>query len=121
MATYKQPCIRCGTLVDTAERLCPTCGSRSPFGYECPTCDHVIQKDQQVCPGCGRALHVKCPYCAALTFTQDTCEACGRNLMVQCDNKRCGEMQFFQNVTCTDCGHKIKAKLPLQPSKETLR
>jgi RNA polymerase subunit RPABC4/transcription elongation factor Spt4 len=109
MATYKQPCVHCGMLIDRDARFCPNCASRSPFGYLCPTCLHPIEKGQRVCPGCGRSLYIECPHCSEQTFVDERCEICGKSLLVQCGNKRCGEMQFFQNTKCTACGKKIKA------------
>lgn len=109
MAFYKKPCIHCGALIDRDDRFCPKCGSRNPFGYQCPSCMRPIYKENQVCEGCGRPLYIKCPHCGGRTFIQDTCESCGNSLMVQCSNPRCGEMQFFQNTKCTACGKKIKA------------
>jgi len=108
MATYKQPCIHCNTLVDRDARFCPACGSHNPFGYQCPSCLRDIGKDQRVCAGCGRPLYIPCPVCGELTFVQETCEACGASLMKQCNNKRCGVLQFFENTKCTVCGKKLK-------------
>ena len=110
MATYKQNCIHCGTLIDRDARFCPTCGSRSPFGYLCPTCLHAISKGQMLCQGCGRQLYITCPVCGGRTFVQDRCEACGAGLLVRCKGKNCGEAQFFENDKCTACGRKIKPK-----------
>lgn len=109
MATYKQPCIHCKTLIERDSRFCPTCGSRSPFGYICPTCRSPISKDQVLCSGCGRELYIVCPLCGGHTFVDERCQSCGRSLMVKCSNPRCGEMQFFENTKCTACGKKIKA------------
>ena len=108
MATYKQPCIHCKTLIERDSRLCPTCGSRSPFGYLCPTCLREIQRGSAVCAGCGRPLTVSCPSCKAPTFAGERCDACGAGLMIPCSNTRCRELQFFENVKCTACGKKIK-------------
>ena len=111
MATYKQTCIHCGTLVDRDARFCPTCGSNSPFGYHCPTCLHEIEKvTQALCAGCGRQLYIVCPICGARTFVQEKCEVCGVSLMIRCKNPRCGVGQFFENEKCTACGKKIKPK-----------
>ena len=85
MAGYKQPCMHCGTFIESDARLCTGCGSMNPFGYLCPTC-------------------------GGQTFVQERCEVCGSGLMVYCENKRCGALQFFQNTKCTACGKKIKAK-----------
>ncbi|NLB61083.1 MAG: hypothetical protein GX802_01450 [Clostridiales bacterium] len=70
MATYKQTCIHCNTLIDRDARFCPTCQSSSPFGYLCPTCVRPIQKGQAICAGCGRHLYVVCPLCSGNTFVQ---------------------------------------------------
>jgi len=110
MATYKQPCIHCGELIDRDSRICPKCYSRSPFGYNCPTCLKPIEKGQLMCSGCGRALYVACPSCGRQTFACERCEACGASLMIKCANPRCGELQFFENTKCTACGKKIKQK-----------
>ncbi len=111
MATYKQPCIHCGEFVERDSHLCPKCGSRSPFGYHCPTCLREIQKGQPVCSGCGRGLMVVCPTCSQLTFVNERCENCGAGLMIHCTNSRCGNLQFFENIKCTACGKKIKRKM----------
>ncbi len=108
MATYKQPCIHCGEFVERDSRLCPKCGSRSPFGYHCPTCLREIKKDQPACSGCGRSLTVTCPTCGQSTFADERCEKCSAGLMIHCTNSRCGELQFFENKKCTVCGKKIK-------------
>lgn len=108
MAGYKTPCIHCGALVDFDAKFCPVCGRMDPFNYSCPECNSKIDKRYSTCPGCGKSLRVTCPHCQALTFVQDLCEACGKSLMVQCTNKRCGQLQFFQNTICTACGKKIK-------------
>ena len=49
--------------------------------------------------------------CGQETFVQERCEQCGGGLMIRCENRRCGELQFFQNTKCTACGKKIKVKL----------
>jgi len=111
MATFKQPCIHCGTLVDRDARFCPACGSNSPFVYLCPTCLREVKKGAEtLCAGCGRPLYITCPLCGGRTFVGERCESCGANLMIKCPNKRCGVAQFFQNEKCTACGKKIKDK-----------
>lgn len=110
MATYKQPCIHCGEFIERDSHLCYKCGSRSPFGYHCPTCFKEIEKGWAVCPGCARPLYVTCPACGQLTFVDERCEKCGIGLMVACPNSRCGDLQFFENTKCTSCGKKIKKK-----------
>ena len=110
MATYKQPCMRCGDFIERDVLLCPKCLSRSPFGYRCPACRREIQKGQIACSGCGRELYTTCPVCRQRTFTDEKCEACGASLLVKCANPRCGGMQFFENTTCTECGKKLKKK-----------
>ena len=108
MATYNQPCIHCGELIERDSRLCPKCSSRSPFGYNCPTCHRPIQKGQALCSGCGRPLNVPCPTCGKQTFVGERCDVCGAGLLKRCANARCGEFQFFQNTKCTACGKKLK-------------
>ena len=110
MASYKMPCVHCGKLIDGDSRYCVYCSSRSPFGYQCPTCLRPIQKGQPLCSGCGRPLYIPCPHCGEQTFVQDICEECGGTLLVKCENRRCNELQFFQNDKCTACGKKIKIK-----------
>lgn len=110
MASYRQPCMHCGTFIESDSRFCPSCGSMTPFGYSCPTCLRPIAKTDAVCSGCGRPLHVECPFCGAKTFVQDTCESCGASLMVTCQNPRCGKQQFFENVKCTACGKALKPR-----------
>ena len=110
MATYKQGCMHCGTLIDRDARFCPACGSQSPFVYLCPTCLREIAKGQAVCAGCGRQLNITCPICGKMTFVQEKCEACGAGMMIRCKNPRCGVFQFFENDVCTACGKKIKPK-----------
>jgi Methionyl-tRNA synthetase len=110
MAAYKQPCIHCGEFVERDSRYCAKCGSRSPFGYQCPTCLREVEKGNVVCAGCGRSLEVVCPMCEFTTFAGEHCDKCGESLMIKCANPRCGEMQFFENTKCTACGKKIKKK-----------
>ena len=109
MATYKKPCIHCNNMVSGDARLCPFCGSGSPFCYLCPTCLKEIGAGHNICEGCGRPLYVPCPSCGKLTFAaEQLCGVCGASLMVLCQNRRCGQMQFFQNAKCTACGKKMK-------------
>jgi len=110
MASYKQNCIHCNTLIDSDSAYCVGCGSSSPFGYACPKCKHPVEKGQVICGGCGQHLYLACPVCGQRTFTQDTCEACGVRLVIRCPNDRCGREQFFTNEVCTECGKKIKPK-----------
>lgn len=107
MASYKQACIFCNTLLDSDSRFCPKCGSRNPFAILCPTCLREVEKDDVICPGCGRQLVIHCPKCSQNTFVFDKCQACGASLMVPCPNKRCEEMVFFQNTYCRACGKKV--------------
>jgi len=118
MATYKKPCIHCNELIDGDDRYCPKCGSRSPFGYQCPSCLKPVERGNAACSGCGRSLMVVCPFCNARTFAGgDKCDACGKSLMILCENKRCGQYQFFENTKCTACGKPIK-NIKKQISKE---
>jgi len=110
MATYKPPCIHCGSMIEGDVRHCPACGSGSPFGLRCPACLREIFKGQKVCSGCGRSLTVTCPICRQQTFVDERCERCGAGLMIRCTNLRCGELQFFENIRCTSCGKKINKK-----------
>ena len=110
MATYKQSCVHCGVLIDRDSRVCPRCANRSPFGYHCPACLRAVEKGQRVCAGCGRPLYTVCPACGKRTFVQERCEHCGAGLMIRCVNKRCGELQFFENARCTACGKKMKQR-----------
>jgi len=82
MASYKQPCIHCGALIDRDSRFCPQCASHSPFGYSCPNCMHAVDKSQRVCPACGQALYIACTACGKLTFIGEPCAYCGANLSV---------------------------------------
>ena len=111
MATYKMPCIHCGNMLERDARFCPKCGSGSPFGYACPNCLRNVEKGQALCAGCGRQLVIPCPHCGERTFASEKCEACDKGLMVRCENKRCGQLQFFQNTKCNACGKKIKTQL----------
>ena len=108
MATYKQPCIHCNTLLDRDARFCPACGNASPFGWACPACLRPAERSQALCSGCGRPLYIPCPHCGQRTFVGAKCDACGKTLMMVCPNKRCGELQFFENRNCTACGKKLK-------------
>ena len=81
MAGYKQPCIHCGTFIDSDARFCIGCGSMSPFGYHCPTCNRPIQKGQSVCSGCARPLYVVCPACGQENAPGTKfCGGCGARL-----------------------------------------
>lgn len=109
MATYKQPCINCGTMIDGDVHVCPACGNRSPFGYQCPTCLKPIKRGDMVCSGCGRPLVVACPTCHQPVFVGDSvCPTCRGSLLILCENKRCRQPQFFENTKCTACGKTIK-------------
>jgi predicted amidophosphoribosyltransferase len=98
MATYKQNCIHCGTLVERDARFCPTC------------LREIEKGSQMLCAGCGRPLYIVCPICGGRTFVQEKCEACGSWLVIRCKAKNCGVIQFFENEKCTACGKKIKPK-----------
>lgn len=108
MADYKQPCRSCGAFIEADSRVCPKCGSRSPFALRCPSCLREIERDDAVCAGCGRALTAVCPSCGRQTFVLARCEHCGAGLLTPCPNKRCGDMQFFDVERCTSCGKKMK-------------
>lgn len=110
MASYKQSCIACGAFIDSDARICPKCRSRSPFDLRCPTCLREIEADDTVCAGCGRSLEVACPSCGKQTGVSSQCAHCGTSLLIACPNKRCGDLQFFDNPRCTSCGKKIKQK-----------
>jgi len=117
MATYRQPCIHCGTYIERSAAFCPKCGSSSPFGYLCPSCRREISRDDRRCTGCGRELYVICPHCGQRTFVQEKCEACGMSLMQICGNRRCGAEQFFDLKKCTVCGHSL---LKTEPEKKSI-
>ena len=109
MATFKQPCVKCGEMIERDSRYCPKCASRSPFGSQCPTCFRPIEQGDLICSGCGRSLTIACPFCGGQTYVaNDKCDACGKLVMVRCENKLCNEFQFFENVKCTACGKPIK-------------
>ena len=110
MASYKQPCMHCGQLIESDSRLCPICGRMSPFGYLCPECLRPIQPGQQLCSGCATPLYVACPHCGQTTFVKENCDHCSGSLMIICENPRCGALQFFRNEKCTACGKKMKKK-----------
>jgi len=110
MASYKQPCLHCGTLIERDARFCVSCGSHSPFGYACPDCLKPIQKGDALCAGCGRSLFVPCPKCGKESFVAAACAHCGESFLLPCPNERCGKPQFFQAQKCTACGKKIKRK-----------
>gem|GEM_PF-880533 len=96
MASYKQPCIQCGELIDRDGLFCPKCGSHNPFGYHCPYCRKAIDRGDLVCAGCGITLIADCPYCSEQTFVgAERCDSCDKSLMVLCDNKHCSELQYF--------------------------
>ena len=109
MATYKQPCIHCHTLIDRDVRFCPNCGSQSPFGYLCP---HLPAPNHEKSKSVRRlrtaAYGHLSPPAEKLRFVQETCEQCGQSLMIRCENRRCQAMQFFQNEKCTACGKRFK-------------
>jgi RNA polymerase subunit RPABC4/transcription elongation factor Spt4 len=109
MATYKQPCMHCGTFIEGDARFCPACASGSPFAYLCPSCHREINKSDALCAACGRSLYAPCPSCGMPAFVgEQKCGHCAAFLMVVCPNPRCGQRQFFQNTKCTACGKKIK-------------
>ena len=109
MATYKQPCVHCGEFIEGDSRFCAKCGSRTPFGFQCPYCLKEIERGNAVCSGCGKPLVVACPLCGGATFVgSERCDTCGRFLMIKCENKRCGEAQYFTRTSCSACGKTIK-------------
>jgi len=109
MASYKKPCIHCNEMIEGDSRVCTKCASRSPFGYNCPNCNKEIQRGYAVCSGCGRGLLTVCPFCSGQTFVgSERCDICRKPLLVYCENKRCGQLQFFENQKCTACGKPIK-------------
>ena len=110
MAGYRQPCAHCGAFIDRDARFCPQCATAHPFTLACPSCLHEINRSQLACPACGRPLHVACPACGQQTFVLDSCERCGASLTVRCGNRRCGQLQFFENEKCTACGKKLKRR-----------
>jgi len=108
MASYKQPCIHCGELVERDAHFCPRCGSKSPFGYLCPHCRNPIQRGNMLCSSCSKPLMTNCPWCGGPTFAgAENCDRCGKTLLKRCGNSRCGDMQFFENTICTTCGKKF--------------
>jgi RNA polymerase subunit RPABC4/transcription elongation factor Spt4 len=109
MANYKKACIHCGRLVDIDARNCPSCGSRSPLAWRCPTCMKEVQPQDKVCSSCGRSLLIECPHCRQQTRTNDRCDRCGKSLLIKCQNKRCSELQFFDLLHCNACGKKLIA------------
>ncbi len=77
--------------------------------HRCPNCIKPIARGNVVCSSCGRQLITLCPFCGGQTFAgSERCDACGHSLMVQCENKRCGELQYFENAKCTVCGKPLK-------------
>lgn len=110
MATYKQNCVHCNALTERDARFCPSCGSNSPFGFQCPNCLRQINKGERVCAGCGRSTYTSCPVCKQETFRQEKCEKCNADLMRTCANPRCGVRQFFEVDKCTACGKKVGKK-----------
>lgn len=111
MATYKKPCMHCGEMIEGDCRTCAKCGSRSPFGYQCPNCLKPIERGSAMCSGCSRPLMTQCPFCGGATFAgSEKCDSCGKNILIPCENKRCREPQFFENAKCTACGKAIKPK-----------
>jgi len=120
MATYKQKCMHCGAMIDGDVHLCPICGTRSPFVYQCPTCLKPVERGHLVCSACGRSLETVCPYCGQPTFAgSDVCDMCRRSLLIRCESPRCGKPQFFENAKCTLCGKPIKkAKKQIERMKK---
>ena len=109
MATYKQPCIQCGEMIERDSKVCVKCASRNPFGYKCPKCFKPIVRGNAVCGGCGKDLLTACPYCGDRTFIgSEKCDVCGKSIMIRCGDKRCGQLQYFENTKCTACGKPIK-------------
>lgn len=120
MATYKQPCIHCGQMIERDSRFCTKCASRSPFEYHCPDCLKEIKRGNSVCAGCGRSLTSVCPICGGQTFIgSEKCDACGKSVMIHCENNKCGQLQFFENTKCNICGKPIKkARKQIKTIKE---
>jgi predicted amidophosphoribosyltransferase len=109
MATYKQPCIKCGEMLEKDSRFCGKCGSNAPFGHLCPFCLRPANRDYTKCPGCGQLMMTTCPLCKGQTFRgNESCDKCGKSLMIKCMDKRCGVLQYFEVTKCTACGKAIK-------------
>jgi len=110
MASYKQQCMHCGSLIERDSRFCPTCSNNSPFGESCPACLRAVKREDKTCSGCGRSLYTTCPHCKENTFVGSKCDACGESLMVICKGDHCGVMQFFENTKCNVCGKPMTKK-----------
>lgn len=107
MASYKQTCIYCNTLIDSDTKFCPKCGHRDPLAVLCPSCLWEVATDDPICAGCGRPLFILCPKCGKETFVLEKCQVCSESLMVDCPNMRCGEKVFFDVSHCRACGKKL--------------
>ncbi len=108
MASDKKKCMHCCTFIASNSKFCSKCGSRNPFLIRCPECLREVNREDVVCSCCGRNLIIKCQVCGKDTFVLDKCEKCGTSFLIECPNRRCGELVFFQNDSCTMCGRRLK-------------
>ena len=83
-----QPCPKCGALVPSGVRFCPSCGQSmvpaapATGGPPCPKCGQPAPAGVKFCPNCGASLAPapprKCPKCNAdVPGTSKFCPSCG--------------------------------------------
>ena len=81
-APSQSPCIKCGVMITTGAKFCPSCGAVQ--SASCPACGADVAPDAKFCPNCGAKLGeapVKCPGCGkdaqpGVKF----CPECGHNM-----------------------------------------
>ena len=85
------PCPKCGALVPTGNRFCPSCGApigaAAPpaGGSPCPKCGTMVAPGNKFCPNCGASMAPPasrtCPKCnATVTSPGKFCPNCGAAL-----------------------------------------
>ena len=91
-AAPAQPCSKCGAMVPSGNRFCPSCGNpmtaapaAAATGPPCPKCGQPTAAGAKFCPNCGASLAPapprKCPKCSAdVPATSKFCPNCGQSM-----------------------------------------
>ena len=78
----QSPCIKCGNMIATGAKFCPSCGAAQ--SASCPACEAAVAPDTKFCPNCGAKLGeapVKCPGCGKDVLPGvKFCPECGHDM-----------------------------------------